>query len=351
MEIKGRALKGALSVLSAINECEFIRIDGEGNFAATDQLRSASVSVDAKGVGRVIINREMLSLKASVCDPDKAVSIKEDGAALVVSQGSSRWKIPIHVDQSFHDDLVAPLETEAIDVGAIWFLSALERVSPACATDGRNLALCGVYVDPIDGYIVGADGILFFWEAMEPGEIDPFIIPSECVGPIHKIFKDCVDLELRRSENWFSISGGDFLYRAKMVDAKYPEWRKILPDAIEQTATASVQALSDAVRRSASINTRKGAGGTSGRVSLELNGKSAKLSTSNSHGEEGESELPMTSTGPVSRFLSHKRLSTALDSINWPDIALEFHSSTGTPVVMKDPRGGKAGRMIVAMYG
>lgn len=351
MEISGRALKSALSVLGSIGESENIKVFGNGRFAATDQLRSAAVIADAIGEGNVVLNREMLWLKALACSHDQTVRLFQNDAALNVSQGSGRWKLPIAADQSFHDDLVSEIEGHGISISASFFLTALERVSPACAADGRNLALCGVLVDFQSGYLVAADGILFFWEDFVQGDIEPFIIPAECVGPIHKIFKDCGELEIKRSDNWFSISGGDATYRAKMIDAKYPDWQKVLPQSIETVASAKTYEFSDALRLCASISTKKGSGASSGRVLVDGNGRIATLKTSNSHGEEGESSFAMKSDNPVSRAMAHKRLLTALNTIDWPEVSMEFHSSTGTPLVLKDPRGGRSGRMVVAMYG
>lgn len=351
METTGRALKAALSVMANINEAENIRISGEGFFGATDELRSATTIINSTGADWVTVNREMLMLKASVCSPDIAVKMRASETTLFIDHGASKWKIPLPVDQSYHDDMVAQVVGVSMTMPAKAFLEGLDAVSPAMSLGGRNPALCGVYVDPGKGDLVATDGVLFFWEAMALSEVKPFIIPAECLGPIHKMFKDCGEITLCRDDRWFSVSGGDSTYRARMVEEVYPDWRRAIPKSVEASASIGRNAIAEAVGQVASINTKKGSGGASGRMMLEISGARAVLTTSNSLGEEGNSEVSATIDNPVSRYVSHKRLALTLASLRAPVIDMEFHTSTGTPIILSDPDNDRVGRMIVCMHG
>lgn len=351
MEMTGRALKGALSVMATVSEAENIRVRGDGFFGVTDQLRSASTEAQAEGSGSILVGRDMLTSKASSCLPDGLVTLREVGAALEISQGKSRWKIPFPPEAPYPDDMLSRLPGNSVKIAARAFLRAIEQVSGACAQDDRNPALCGLQLDFRNGSVSAVDGVLMFWDSLPVGDLDAYIMPMECVAPIHKLFKECGELSISKDERWFSIEGGDVVYRAKMISEKFPEWKNFVPKNLVCSASCDREDFKRALEACSSINTKKGSGVHSGRVVVEGGASRISLRTENSLGEEGFSEFAIEGEIDVTRYASHRRLTSAIASLDCKSITVEFHDGQGTPIVIKDPGKPDAGRMALCMHG
>lgn len=126
-------------------------------------------------------------------------------------------------------------------------ISWLSQCAPHAATDESRACLTGIYIDKKEGAVVATDGYILF--AVEDAVIATLphsvLIPAHVAARLVQIQKSFTVTEI-----WFGTCEGatdkhyiectfakddvDGVYYAKLfdVDELYPDWRKIVPDAL-----------------------------------------------------------------------------------------------------------------------
>lgn len=93
-------------------------------------------------------------------------------------------------------------------------------------------------------------------------------------------------------ENHFRVTTSDFIFTSHLINAQYPDYEKLIPRSIENTAIASREALKQALTRASILSNEKFRG-----VRLHLDSDTLRIIANNPEQEEAEEMVHMEYQG------------------------------------------------------
>lgn len=142
------------------------------------------------------------------------------------------------------------------------------------ATDGHRLAVCSMPIGqalPSHSVIVPRKGVMELVRMLDGGE-----------NP----------LTLQIGSNNIRASVGDYIFTSKLVDGRFPDYRRVLPKNPDKTLEAGCDVLKQAFARAAILSNEKFRG-----VRLYLSTDQLKITANNPEQEEAEEILDVTYQG------------------------------------------------------
>ncbi|MDO6474417.1 DNA polymerase III subunit beta [Alteromonas sp. 1_MG-2023] len=145
-------------------------------------------------------------------------------------------------------------------------LETEEHIIRTVATDGHRLALCR----------------LDYKSASLPAR--QVIIPRKGVLEISRLIGDDEkSIKVQIGANHIRLFSSDFIFTSKLVDGRFPDYRRVLPKDGDKTILASKAVLKDAFSRAAILSNEKFRG-----VRLNLSSGELKITANNPEQEEAE---------------------------------------------------------------
>lgn len=142
------------------------------------------------------------------------------------------------------------------------------------ATDGHRLAVCAMSVGealPSHSVIVPRKGVMELVRMLDGGE-----------NPV----------KLQIGSNNIRASVGDYIFTSKLVDGRFPDYRRVLPKNPDKTLEAGCDVLKQAFARAAILSNEKFRG-----VRLYLSANQLKITANNPEQEEAEEILDVAYQG------------------------------------------------------
>lgn len=142
------------------------------------------------------------------------------------------------------------------------------------ATDGHRLAVCSMSVGealPSHSVIVPRKGVMELVRMLDGGE-----------NPV----------KLQIGSNNIRASLGNYIFTSKLVDGRFPDYRRVLPKNIDKTLEAGCDVLKQAFARAAILSNEKFRG-----VRLYLRANQLKIIANNPEQEEAEEILDVSYQG------------------------------------------------------
>jgi len=142
------------------------------------------------------------------------------------------------------------------------------------ATDGHRLAVCSMPVGqplPSHSVIVPRKGVMELVRMLDGGE---------------------TPLKLQIGTNNIRASVGDYIFTSKLVDGRFPDYRRVLPKNPDKTLEAGCDVLKQAFARAAILSNEKFRG-----VRLYLSADQLKITANNPEQEEAEEILDVAYQG------------------------------------------------------
>lgn len=142
------------------------------------------------------------------------------------------------------------------------------------ATDGHRLAVCSMPVGqplPTHSVIVPRKGVMELVRMLDGGE---------------------TPVKLQIGTNNIRASVGDYIFTSKLVDGRFPDYRRVLPKNPDKTLEAGCDVLKQAFARAAILSNEKFRG-----VRLYLSTDQLKITANNPEQEEAEEILDVVYQG------------------------------------------------------
>lgn len=139
--------------------------------------------------------------------------------------------------------------------------------------------------------LVASDGHrLSFYEdstTTATGYEERIILPRKGVLELYRLLEDSEsELTVNFSENTIKVTHLDFIFYAKLIDAKYPDFNRVFEQSFLKPIQIKKSTLRDALNRVAILANEKFKG-----VSCDINNNVLKLSSHNPEHDEAEEEL------------------------------------------------------------
>lgn len=214
-------------------------IHATGTDLQTTVRQMAPYTATPETTGACCANARKLAVIAKQLPPDATVALRASGERLRVRAGRSEWRlitIPAPDFPQPRDDDATPVTTE-LDAPAL--AEALQRVHYAASRDDVRYYLNGVLIDIAeDGTtdLVATDGhrcahcpLSTRLSALAAHGARQLILPTHGVNHLLPVLAGAERAELTLSSRSLALSAGARWTHTRLVEGRYPDWRRVLP--------------------------------------------------------------------------------------------------------------------------
>ena len=234
----------------------------------------------------------------------------------------------------------------AITKGKSWTVPAAELkkslqqvVIPASSDEARPV-LTGVYLHTTDGklYMAATDSYRLAEKELSKlkEEVD-LLVPVTAMQDLLRIVSDAEEeVQVTSDDQQVLFRVGDVELVARLIEGKYPDYRKLVPQKFETTAVLKRADLLNAAKIS-SLFARESAGS----ITLNVDESTQELSIRSVASQLGENTAKAAAkvTGGGSITLNSRYLLDALHVLNGEEVSFCFNGKL-EPSVLKDPGTG-----------
>jgi DNA polymerase-3 subunit beta len=257
----------------------------------------ATVDVEVEGAGEITVpGRKLLDICRAL--PESAeVSISVSGEKLNVKSGRSRFSLmtlpaaefprvgdinagqTLSVSQATLAKLLDKTHFSMAQQDVRYYLNGLlletgQKCLRAVATDGHRLALCEVELDE---------------QKMPEQQV---IVPRKGVLELQRLIGGEGELQIELGSNHIRIQLEHIRYTSKLIDGRFPEYERVIPQDTDNQLTADREAFRGALQRTAILSNEKYRG-----IRLIIKKGGLLLQAHNPEQEEAEEEVEISYSG------------------------------------------------------
>lgn len=189
-------------------------------------------------------------------------------------------------------------------------LETEESTLRAVATDGHRLALCEVSLT-------------------EPAQTGQVIVPRKAVLELQRILGTDGTIELAIGTNHVRAEIGDIRFTSKLIDGRFPEYGRVIPDDPPKVAQADRELLRQALQRTAILANEKYRG-----IRVGVKPDLLTLQAHNPEHEEAEDQIEVSYAGEeVEIGFNVTYLLDALGAIETDQVELGFTDANSSCLI------------------
>lgn len=322
--------------------------DGTLTVTATDLQRKGVATTRAEiqsGHGAVCVSTVHLATTLKRVSADSVVFTVDDREALLKC-GRSKIKMPTLPADDFPD-----IRKEAIGGSAMRMTGPdLERIVSACAfaMDKNEIRhhLKGVFLTP-DGdklTAVATDGhkLALISQPMPEGthDLPPSILPDALIVALAPFTKSqTVDVTI--SENFAEFAMDGYSLTSRLVDATYPDFRRVVPTDQPLVVRADREALIASIRRVETF-----AGGGEREIAFIVTPDTLRLVAASAATGEAEDEMEVDGDADMLIGFKSDVILLSLQSLDCDEVEIKLRDGS-SPGVLIDPNDDS--RLVVVM--
>jgi len=230
----------------------------------------------------------------------------------------------------------------AITSGKKWtiksgvFKKALQQVVFAASSDETRPVLTGVLLQTIDGklYMAATDSYRLAEKALGTNkQAVNLLVPASSLQDLLRVIGDDDEISVTHDDQQVLFQVGDIELVTRLVDGKYPDYRKLIPEKFTTQATVKKADFTN-VTKVSSLFARESAGS----VTIEVDEKAAQLSIRSVASQLGENTAtaPAKVSGNGSVTLNSRYLLDALGALSGDEVVFGFNGKL-EPTLLSDP--------------
>lgn len=231
----------------------------------------------------------------------------------------------------------------AITEGKTWKVPApvlkksLQQVVIAASSDEARPVLTGVYIHTVEGklYLAATDSYRLAEKELLPTKEEiNLLVPVSAMQDLLRIVNDAEDdVEVVSDEQQVLFRVGDVELVARLIEGKYPDYRKLIPAKFATTATLKRADLLNAAKIS-SLFARESAGS----ITLNVDEETQELSIRSVASQLGENTAKASAKvlGGGAITLNSRYLLDALHALSGEEVVFCFNGKL-EPSLLKDP--------------
>jgi len=264
------------------------------------------------------------------------ITINTTKNTILVSCGDSRFSLPVL------PDIPAPIDFDTdnngIEVAGNDLLALLE-VLPAASTEATRFFLTGLYMHSVGDELVAVatDGTKLLRASIKADHLSTdrrFIVPSRAATALIRLVKQSkpARITLRRSHTRFAVTGPAFEFVTALIDAKYPDYERLLPRLSINVAQCKRSDLIGALARLGAV-----ADGELPLLALSwVDGEPLRLFLPRQPGD-AEDRVPAEARGSARLAMSLPQLTAMISNFPSERLHLEVTDADG-PLVLRGER-------------
>jgi DNA polymerase-3 subunit beta len=231
----------------------------------------------------------------------------------------------------------------AIDSGTSWTIpgpslkKGLQQVAMAASSDESRPVLTGVLLQTVDGnlYMAATDSYRLAEKNLGPNKENvQLLVPVSAMQDLQRIVSDFEDdVKVTHDDQQVLFQVGDVDLVARLIDGKYPDYRKLIPQKFAVEAKVKRGDLVN-VTKVSSLFARESAGS----VTIQVDEAAGNVSIHSIASQLGENtataEGSITGTGSIT--LNSRYILDALHAFSGDDVNLSFNGKL-EPSLLNDP--------------
>lgn len=220
------------------------------------------------------------------------------------------------------------------------FKQTLQQVLFAASTDEARPVLTGVYVfsseDGKNLYVAATDSYRLAEKTLKkPSKNISLLIPAHSLQELLRAIKEdteSIKITFDEQQARFKISDVEIVTR--LIDGKYPDYKKLLPKSYETTASLSRQSLTE-ITKVSSLFAREAAGS----ITLVIDEDKNQLSISSIASQVGENTATAQAevSGSATITMNSRYILDALQAFNGENIQINVNGKLD-PCILTDPK-------------
>lgn len=340
----GAAVRSTASALTPVLSGVLIEaVNGKASITGTDSQMATTVRLAATGKSTVkaVVKGQLLMAMVKATESDD-VSLEFGPDVVRVSAGEFTGKLLVMDSAGFlRPEMPAnPVELDAADV-----VDAVSRVLHACSSDEARPILTAVHLFSehgkagfvaTDSYrlAVSKSGVKGFGNALVPADALQTLIR------LHRLADQPERVIVALDATSIGFQVGDCMVTARLIEGKFPEWTKLVPDAeaCPSRVVVNRDTLIGALRRGLLL-------GAESPIRLELSGKHLTVKADNGETGSTSEKIAADATGEkITVAVNGKFMVEALRAIDDDDVTLHVQDGV-KPMLLTSPN--KAVRQIV----
>jgi len=261
------------------------------------ELTANTLLDNAEGGEITLPARKFMDICKSLPDESELTITIDDDRALIRS-GKSRFNLttlPSHdfpstekvtgareytIKQSVLKQLIEQTQFCMANQDVRYYLNGLllelrSNALRAVATDGHRLALCDLESDIV------------------PGDINQIIVPRKGVVELARLLSDSDDeCHIQLNSNHIRIDLGDIVFLSKLIDGRFPDYERVIPQGGDKIVTADRDVLRLGLQRASILSNEKYRG-----IRLNFSNNLLRATVNNPDQEEAEEEIDINYQG------------------------------------------------------
>jgi DNA polymerase-3 subunit beta len=206
------------------------------------------------------------------------------------------------------------------------FKKALQQVVFAASNDESRPVLTGVYIHTTDGklYIAATDSYRLAEKELGPNKEDVnLLVPATAMQDLLRILGDFDgDIEVKHDEQQILFHVGDVDLVARLLEGKYPDYRKLIPSEFAVSATLKRTDFLN-ITKVSSLFARESAGSVTVHVDEDLETVSIRSIASQLGENTANAEAKVKGSGSIT--LNSRYLLDALQALGGDEVMFGFN--------------------------
>jgi DNA polymerase-3 subunit beta len=327
--------KHTLPILSnVLIECT----GGRAAFVATDlELQITAWLESAEGTDNAftVSARKLLDIVRSLSD-QSGVALDLNGEQLKIQSGKSRFNLHTLPARDFPKLQIDAAEGVSFSMPQGQLRALLASAQYAMAVQDIRYYLNGMLFS-LQGQkltVVSTDGHRLAMDArmldVDTGKNQDIILPRKTVMELIKLLSDGdEDVHVQIGGNQVVFRHSNFELRSKVVDGKFPDYQRVIPQNNDKDFDIDRQRLYQALSRAAILTNEKYRG-----VRLALTSGSLRIACSNNEQEEAQEELDIDYAGePLDIGFNVQYLQDVLNNLAAEAVQCSFGDPTSSLLI------------------
>jgi len=277
---------------------------------------SANVQVRSSEKGRITVSAKKFLDIVKALPEDADLDFSVDTQRVTLRSGKSKFTLTTQPAEEY-PNIESVKDGKRFQVPQSVLRSLFSRTSFAMAANDVRYVLMGVLLEVEHGKlrVCATDGHrMAFCDMTEHLESIPntqVVIPRKGVMELLKLLQDSESLvEVIIGINHICVVFPEVTFTSKLIDGKFPEYKRIIPQSSPNTVTADRDELKRAIQRTAIISNEKVQG-----VRIQAEDGKLIIKTDNQEGENAEEEMSVSYEGsPIEIGFNVKYVLDALSS-------------------------------------
>ena len=317
-----------------------VLIHAEGNTIecmATDMEIGIRMKVEGtvKEEGSITVSAQKLEDIVKALPAEKPIDFATTNGRVEITGEEDVYKIVELADEEFLQ--LSSVDEEAFAIDGEILRSVLHKTEFAAPTEkARQTCLNGLYFNLFEDRteVVGCDSKQLAIAHCAPfklsGGSDGFIVPLRAIKEIERNFANSSEVRISRVENQILFADEHATLTARLVDAEYPKYEKIIPESPDVCTVVPKEPILRAARKVSLVSDPK-----TFKICLEIDEQQIRVSAETPETDEAYETLAVeSSTGSIRIGLDARLLIETLTHIRTESLALEFTGVLG-PVIVK----------------